>query len=85
MFGKVMLKGMEKEKRIIIPASAIAGSAILPQVYLIKNGKAGLHNIGVSRRIGNQAIVSEGLLEGDIIVTGGFINLFDGANVVVKN
>jgi membrane fusion protein, multidrug efflux system len=29
--------------------------------------------------------VSAGLKEGDVIVTNGFINLFDGANVTIKN
>jgi hypothetical protein len=29
--------------------------------------------------------VSSGLKEGDVIVTNGFINLFDGANVKLKS
>jgi hypothetical protein len=32
----------------------------------------------------NKAIVLSGLNEGDVIVTNGFINLFDGANITVK-
>lgn len=85
MFGRVVLKAGKKEKRVVIPASSIAGSAAQPQVYLIRNGKAALHSINIERRTGNTAVVSDGLQEGDIVVTGGFINLFDGANVVVKN
>ena len=85
MFGKVVLKTMKKEKRVVIPASSIAGPATQPQVYLIRNGKANLHNINIERRVGNTAVVSDGLQEGDIIVTGGFINLFEGANVAVRN
>ena len=85
MFGRIVLKELEKEKKMVIPASAIAGSAMQPQVYLIRNGKAGLQSITVSRRTGNHAVVSAGLQDGDVIVTGGFINLFDGANVLVKN
>jgi membrane fusion protein, multidrug efflux system len=85
MFGKVVLKQMKKEKRLVIPASSILGAAAQPQVYLIRNGKAGLHSINIGKRMGNTAVVSDGLQDGDIIVTGGFINLFDGANVVVKN
>ena len=34
--------------------------------------------------IKSKTIVSEGLEEGDVIVTNGFINLFDDANVSVK-
>jgi RND family efflux transporter MFP subunit len=84
MFGKVNLKNDIQEKGIIIPASAIVGTANQPQVYLIKNGKSVLQNITISKKIQNKAIVLSGLNEGDVIVTNGFINLFDGANVIVK-
>ncbi len=84
MFGKVNLKNDTQEKGIIIPASAIVGTANQPQVYLIKNGKSVLQNITISKKIQNKAIVSIGLNEGDVIVTNGFINLFDGANITVK-
>ena len=81
MFGKVKLQNQSPEKRIIIPASALVGTANQPQVYLIKNGKSVLQNITISKKIQNNAVVLNGLKEGDIIVTGGFINLFEGANV----
>ena len=84
MFGKVDLKNAPQEKGIIIPASAIVGSANQPQIYLIKNGKSILHNITISKKIQNKVVVSSGLNKGDVIVTNGFINLFDGANVIVK-
>jgi membrane fusion protein (multidrug efflux system) len=50
----------------------------------MKNGKAVLQNITISKKIQNKAVVLSGLNEGDVIVTNGFINLFDGANVTVK-
>lgn len=84
MFGKVNLMNETQKKGIIIPASAIVGTANQPQVYLIKNGKSVLQNISISKKIQNKAIVSSGLNEGDVIVTNGFINLFDGANITVK-
>ena len=84
MFGKVNLKNDNQEKSIIIPASAIVGTANQPQVYLIKNGKSVLQNITISKKIQNKAIVLSGLNKGDVIVTNGFINLFDGANITVK-
>lgn len=85
MFGKLLLQETEEKKQIVISASNLVGSAVRPQVYLIKNGKAILHDITVSKRFENKAIVSSGLREGDVIVTGGFINLFDGANVIFNN
>ena len=84
MFGKVMIKSGDTEKLFIIPASAIVGTTTQPQVYMVNNGKAILQNITISKRLENKAIISKGLSEGDVIVTHGFINLFDGANVNLK-
>ena len=84
MFGKVNLKSENQKTGIIIPASAIVGSSSQPQVYKVKNGKAILHNITIAQKIKNKTAVSKGLEEGDVIVTNGFINLFDNANVTIK-
>jgi len=84
MFGKVEMKNVEDEKQIIIPASAIVGTTIQPQVYIVKSGKAALQNITIRERFENKAVVSKGLSYGDVIVTSGFINLFDGAHVLLK-
>ncbi len=85
MFGKLNLRNDAPEKGIVIPASVTVGSEIQPQVYLVKNGKAVLQNITISKKINSKVAVSAGLKEGDVIVTNGFINLFDGANVTIKN
>lgn len=84
MFGKVNMKSENQKMGIIIPASAIVGTSSQPQVYKVKNGKAVLHNITIAQKIKNKTVVSLGLEEGDVIVTNGFINLFDNANVTVK-
>lgn len=85
MFGKVRLKNDKEEEHIIIPASSIVGTNIQPQVYKIRSGKATLQNITISNRFQNKVLVSNGLTAGDIIITNGFINLFDGANVTISN
>ena len=90
MFGNVIpiaigMKNDNDEKFIIIPASAIVGTNIQPQVYLVKNGKAILKDITTSNRFQNKVQVSSGLTEGDVIITNGFINLLDGANVTISN
>jgi RND family efflux transporter MFP subunit len=82
MFGKIKIREGGMEKHISIPTTSIVGSMVQPQVYLVKNGKASLHSIAVSRRVNDKVIVSDGLNEGDIIVRGGLFNLFDGANVI---
>lgn len=85
MFGQVQVKSDGEGQHIIIPTSAIVGTNIQPQVYIVKNGKALLQNVSISSRIQNKILVSSGLNEGDIIITNGFINLFDGANVTISN
>lgn len=84
MYGMVSQAATDEKEVIAIPLKAIIGSSVQPQVYLIKNGKAVLQNITVSKRIENKAIIESGLNEDDVIVTSGFINLFNGANITVK-
>ena len=84
MFGKVSLSETKQEQGILIPTSAIIEENGIAKVYLIKNGKAVLQTITTSKTIGNKTLVSSGLNENDIIVTNGFINLFDNANIITK-
>lgn len=81
MSGTLELTMTDTQKMPVIPASAIVGTNIKPQVFLIKNGKAYLHDIDVLRRYDNKAVIGSGLTEGDRIVTNGFVNLYDGVNV----
>ncbi len=86
MFGKINVDLKEK-KILAIPENAIAGSDLDPKVYKVVNKKAHLTPIVTGKRFNNVLVVKEGLKSGDTIVTAGFINLFDGANVipVIKN
>jgi len=84
MFGKVSLSETKQEQGILIPTSAIIEENEIVKVYLIKNGKAVMQAITTSKTIGNKTLVSSGLKEDDIIVTNGFINLFDNANITTK-
>ena len=84
MFGKVVMDEMSAKESITIPASAIVGSDLEPKVYIVENGKAVLKSITVARRFQNKVVVGSGLKNGDQIITTGFINLFDGANVTVR-
>lgn len=84
MFGRMNLQNEIQESGIIIPTSAIVGTADQAQVYLVKNGKSVLKDIIISEKMKNRAIISSGLNEGDVIVTNGFINLYDSANVSIK-
>jgi RND family efflux transporter MFP subunit len=85
MFGKVQQKNEAQEKGIVITSSAIVGTENQPKVYVIQNGKAVLQNVTISKRVQNNVVVASGLKAGDVLVTSGFINLFDGANVLILN
>ena len=84
MFGKVFLESDTVGQHIIIPASAIIGTNIQPQVYIVKDGRAIIRNIIISGRFQNKVLVSSGLVQGDTLITNGFINLFDKANVLIS-
>jgi RND family efflux transporter MFP subunit len=84
MFGKVNLNEAKQEQGILIPTSSIIEKNGTVKVFLIKNGKAVMQAITTSRTIGDKTLVSSGLKENDIIVTNGFINLFDNANIITK-
>ena len=85
MFGKVALSDNEINQGIIIPSSVIISNENKAQVYVVENEKAVLKTVTISKNIGNKTIVSGGLNIGDIIVTNGFINLFNNANIVITN
>jgi RND family efflux transporter MFP subunit len=84
MFGKVVLDDANQHGVITIPSSAIIGSDIKPSVYVIIEGKAVLRPITVAKRLQNRVVVGSGLKASDQIITSGFINLFEGANVTVR-
>lgn len=84
MFGKVALQNATAQMGVVIPAAVVVGSAEQPQIYTVKNGKATLINITISKRTENKVVVSSGLQEGDVVITNGFTNLFEGANIMSK-
>lgn len=84
MFGKVALNTNADEMGIVIPASILVGTSDQPKVYVVKNGKATLTNIAISKRTENKVVVSTGLNENDVVITNGFTNLFEGANISIK-
>ena len=84
MFGKVIVKNNMSAKGIVIPSSAIIGSATNPQVYVVKNGKAIKQDVLIQSTLQNQVLLASGIVAGDVIVVNGFINLYDGANVTIK-
>lgn len=87
MYGTAVISQDLKKKSLVIPREALLGSAKSPQVFVIENDKALLKNIQTGSTTNEYFEVLQGLKEGDKIVTGGHINVGDGAvvQVVEKN
>lgn len=85
MFGRVKVTTSEEEQGIYIPAKILQGGEGSPSVYLIKNSQAILTPVVIKKRIQEQVLIEKGLNVGDKVVSSGFINLFDGANVEIRN
>jgi len=83
--GYVLEQNNSLEKQLVIPSSAVIGSSILPQVYIVENGKAVIKKIEILDKSKDYVAIKSGLNEGDIVITSGFINLSNGKNIAVKN
>jgi len=68
---------------LTIPRNAFVGSVSDNQVFLIKDGKAYLTKIRTGMNYGDKVAVTEGLNEGDVVVTSGQINLTDSTAVQI--
>ncbi len=65
----------------IIPSTAIIGSSLEPEVYVVENGIAKRKRIVTAGRDEGMVAVSQGLAAGETVVTSGFISLADGTPV----
>jgi len=68
----------------VIPASAIIGSSLEPEVYVVRDGRAMRKRITTGAGNAEQVAVVNGLVAGDLVVTSGFINISDGVFVKAK-
>ena len=85
MYGTATFKLPTQEPSIIIPRSAFAGSVSSNQVYLVSDDStAVLTNVTAGRILGEQVEILDGLKEGDVVISGGQINLVDGVKVAAQ-
>jgi RND family efflux transporter MFP subunit len=65
-----------------IPARALVGSSIAPEVFVVSNGVARRRAIGTAGTAGSRVSITQGLVAGELVITSGFISLSDGAAVI---
>lgn len=66
---------------LAIPRVALLGSVKKPQVYIIENNQAVLRDIVIGSTNGDEVEVTSGINEGEMVITSGLINLFNGCSV----
>ncbi|MEO7082304.1 MAG: hypothetical protein ABIY71_12280, partial [Flavobacteriales bacterium] len=67
-----------------IPSTAIIGSSLDPEVYVVENGITKRKRIVTAGRDEGRVAVSEGLTPGETVITSGFISLTDGSAVKLR-
>ncbi|WP_437918069.1 efflux RND transporter periplasmic adaptor subunit [Sphingobacterium sp. LRF_L2] len=83
MYGTVSLRNTVAGDVLTIPRSALIGSSLKPQVYVVENGVAKLRDIQTGSGNETRVEVTSGLQHGDIVVSGGLVNLQDGSKVSI--
>ena len=70
---------------MLIPRTALLGSAKNPQVFVVEEGKAVLRNVQTGKSNDESVQVIDGLADGERVVITGHINLTNGTNVEIVN
>ncbi|MDP1622474.1 MAG: efflux RND transporter periplasmic adaptor subunit [Bacteroidales bacterium] len=84
MFGSVKMITGNNREYVAIPIRALYGSSLKQQVFVVENGKAVARDITVAMQDEKYAAISHGLRMGEIVITGGFINLKNGSPVKTR-
>lgn len=74
MTAKVTLL-QDDRQHIVIPATALYQTDSATKVWLVREGKAVLTDVTVQGYEGNNVIISQGLRQGDVIITAGISKL----------
>lgn len=68
---------------VTVPAQAIQRGPSGTFVYVVGDGSVAMRPVQVGQQTANDAVISDGLSEGDKVVTSGFGRLSDGAKISV--
>ena len=70
--------------QVTIPARALLGSSIAPEVYVVRDSLARRTSIVTTTAGNGRMAVVQGLKAGDLVVTSGAVSLRDGARVTYR-
>lgn len=84
-FARIEFDLNHMEAALQVPAQAIIPELGGYKVFLLRNGKAEQAEIGVGIRTQQMVQVTQGLKEGDTVITSGILQLRGGLPVIVSN
>ncbi|HNY02608.1 MAG TPA: efflux RND transporter periplasmic adaptor subunit [Bacteroidales bacterium] len=85
MFGTATFGSGTPREALTIPRNSVVGSIKSPKVFVIENGRSVLRDVRIGQANDREVEITDGLHEGDRVVTAGQINLDDQARVRVVN
>jgi RND family efflux transporter MFP subunit len=81
MSASVVIKTATTEKVILVPASAVVERDRKDAVFVAAEGKAALRFVALGRTAGNDIEITDGIAEGDILITSAMTTLMRGDSV----
>jgi RND family efflux transporter MFP subunit len=81
---QVSFNTLTKRAALIIPKSALCTDEKRPYVYVVENDKAKTKYVTIGAIKNDEIEVLSGLLAGEIVITGGQINLTNGSNININ-
>jgi multidrug efflux system membrane fusion protein len=83
-FVDVTLRLGEEEDALVVPTTAIMEGQQGPQVFVVSGDTAVLRKVQVSRSVGDQTIVKQGLSPGELVITSGQLRVSPGGKVTIS-
>jgi membrane fusion protein, multidrug efflux system len=83
-FVDVTVKLGEEADALVVPTTAIMEGQQGPQVFVVSDNIATLRKVQVSRTVGDQTIVKQGLTPGELVITSGQLRVSPGGKVAIS-
>jgi RND family efflux transporter MFP subunit len=75
---------MRSEEAVTVPSAAVQVSQTGNYVYVVKDDKAELRPVTVSRQLGDVTVLEKGVSDGETVVVDGHLQLTNGVRVAVR-